>query len=218
MTSQTPDMQAVLERLDKLERQNRWLKRAGVPLLALVNLLVVGVGLYYFGFRFASGTLVVHKVMLTAPDGRVRGVLAVDNKWDEGIQTKDYYAGLEFRDEKGERKMSLFGTGIFLWQGDERTSLAFNGLDISNKKEKTQIMLNSRLFSYASGEGERQLVLYPHPQGINLTIHTGENECGIMTRRDQASMYVAGQGAELDVTADRTGTGIQRYSKRAASR
>ncbi|HMD84809.1 MAG TPA: hypothetical protein VKO18_08925 [Terriglobia bacterium] len=30
MTSQTPDMQAVLERLEKLERQNRTLKRAGL--------------------------------------------------------------------------------------------------------------------------------------------------------------------------------------------
>jgi hypothetical protein len=36
MTAQTPDLEAILERLEKLERQNRWPKRAGVAALVLL--------------------------------------------------------------------------------------------------------------------------------------------------------------------------------------
>ncbi len=38
ITSQTPELQAVLERLEQLERQNRRLKRAGLPLQRLAHL------------------------------------------------------------------------------------------------------------------------------------------------------------------------------------
>ena len=41
MTSQTPDMQAVLERLEKLERQNRRMKRAGAAALVPVDVFML---------------------------------------------------------------------------------------------------------------------------------------------------------------------------------
>ena len=41
MTSQTPDMQNVLERLEKLGKQNRRLKRAGLLALTAVGALLL---------------------------------------------------------------------------------------------------------------------------------------------------------------------------------
>lgn len=41
MTTQKPDLATVMERLERLERQNRWMKRAAAPLLALAGAVVL---------------------------------------------------------------------------------------------------------------------------------------------------------------------------------
>jgi hypothetical protein len=189
------------ERIEKLEarlvRNNLY-----ALALALVSLLVVGVGLYHFGFRFASRTLAAHKVILTAPDGRVLGVLGVDNEWDKGIQSKDYYAGLEFRDQKGDKKMTLFGNGLFLFEGDQHASLDFTGLTIRHKEGQIWLRPDMSIFSGHKG----RLVLLPHPSGYNLSITSDEgNEFGVVTDHDEASMYVTSTTWETDIIADKTG-------------
>jgi hypothetical protein len=205
------EVPALRERIEKLEarlgRNNRY-----ALVLALVSLLVVGAGLYHFGFRFASRTLVAHKVVLTAPDGRVLGVLGVDNEWDKGFQTKDFYAGLEFRDGKGERKMKLFGTGLFLFEGGQHVSLDFTGLQVTHKEG--QIWLTPKMFSFAGDKG--RLTLYPHPSGLDLSITSDEgNEFGVVTDHDEASLYVTSTTWETDLIADKTGTRFVRARKRA---
>ena len=139
-------------------------------------------------------------------------VLGVDNKW-AGIENKAYYPGLEFRDEKGEKTMSLFGTGISVWYRDQRSRLDFTGLEIGDKD--TGILLNPKLFSFQAKEG--QLLLLPHPSGVNLTIHNmSDNEFGVVTDADVASFYAASPKWELDLTADKRGTHVERSLKRKA--
>jgi hypothetical protein len=115
MTPLTQDMQAVFERLEKLERQNRWLKRVGV--LALVG---VGAGLF-IGYT----KLTQFNESLGHPVGRI---IAPNTIVAGTIQARD----LELRDPnehclahlysfKGEPKLELMdangnvraGLGVF---------------------------------------------------------------------------------------------------------
>jgi hypothetical protein len=89
MTSQTPDMQAVLERLENLERQNRRWKHLG-----LLFLLIAGSGflLTQVPRKALSAaptqavqaatydTLVVHRLELRDKAGKLRGIWTVDDK------------------------------------------------------------------------------------------------------------------------------------------
>jgi hypothetical protein len=57
----------ILERLEKLERENRWLKRSGVAAAALASLFVIlGVA------SPVPQTLTAHQILLTDSSGRVR--------------------------------------------------------------------------------------------------------------------------------------------------
>lgn len=57
----------ILERLEKLERENRWLKRGGMAAVALASLVVI------LGMASpAPQTLTAHQILLTDSSGRVR--------------------------------------------------------------------------------------------------------------------------------------------------
>jgi hypothetical protein len=75
MASQTPDTQAVLERLEKLERQNRRFKLAGVVALIALGALVL------MGQTQPEGrTIRAGEFDLVDASGRVRAKLGLDDK------------------------------------------------------------------------------------------------------------------------------------------
>ena len=198
--------EALRERLDKLENRlahrNTW---------TAVFLVLSGfvVGAISSCTRTTSDTIEARKIILKDPSGHTLAVLGVDNNWG-GLEAKNYYPGIEFRDEKGERTMSLFGTGLSVRYGDEQAQFSFTGLDIRDKE--TQILPNPRLFSFAAKQGA--VTLTPHPTGMNLTIQSAsDNEFGVVTDAESASLYTASPRWEADVSADKAGTHIVRGPK-----
>jgi hypothetical protein len=198
--------EALRERLDKLEKRlahrNTWMA---------VSLVLSGfvLGAVSSCTKTTSDTIEARKIILKDPSGHTLAVLGVDNNWG-GLEAKNYYPGIEFRDEKGERTMSLFGTGLSVGYGDQHAQLSFTGLDIRDKE--TQILLNPRLFSFAAKQGA--VTLTPHPTGMNLTVQSAsDNEFGIVTDAEFASLYVASPKWEADVSADKAGTHIVRGRK-----
>lgn len=181
----------IRERLDRLERRFKY-KNSRMAVFLVLSGFVLGTALSCM--QTTTDTIEARKIVLKDPSGHTLAVLGVDNKWD-GIESKEYHAGIEFRDEKGDKKMNLFGTGLFLHEGDQHSHLDFTGLAIEDKK--THILLNKYLFSFATGEGSATLM--PHETGINLTINNSEdNEIGVVADADAASMYVASPKWEAD--------------------
>ena len=191
----------MLER--RLARKNVW-----ILLSIVLNLLLVAAALYHFGFRFASRTLEANRILLTDPSKRVLAVLGVDNSWGN-VPLGSYYPGIEFRDKNGDMKMLLFGTGASFFEGDSHASFGFTGLSVSDKDG--QISLNPKIFSFMTAHG--QFMLFPHQNGLNLTLGNGENEFGVVTDSQLASMYVASRGWEFDVQADKNGAKFIRGKK-----
>lgn len=94
MTSQTPDMQAVLERLENLERQNRRLKRVGLAAAILASSLVM------MSQASPNRTVEAQEFILKDAGGRVRGVLTA----------KTGAPRLELRDANGIQAATLGST------------------------------------------------------------------------------------------------------------
>jgi len=197
--------QTLLKRLDKVEKHLTH-RKSWMPVLLILNGFVLGA--ISSCTRSTSDTIEARRIVLKDPSGHTLAVLGVDNKWD-GLEGKDYYAGIEFRDEKGEKKMSLFGTGLFVWQGNEHARLDFTGLEIGNKE--TEILLNKHVFSFATKES--QATLFPHATGLDLTVAASGNEFGVITDADEATMYAASPKWEIDIGADKNGTRIVRGPK-----
>jgi hypothetical protein len=203
-----------VERIERLERQLA-VTRLLILLSIGLNLLLVGIGLQHFGFHLASRTIEVRKIVLTDPAQHVLAVIGVDNNWD-GLPSKTYYPGIEFQDEKGERKMVLFGTGVYFAEGNNSANFGFTGLDFNDKKNGTDILLNGSIFSYSTDKA--QFILFHHPEGLDFTIGDGENNFGVNTGHNQVSMFVASPKGEFDITADETGARVQRSAKGQSSR
>lgn len=192
-----------LERLEKRSgSRNHWM-----AVFLLVNGFVLGA--ISSCTRNISNTIEAQKIILKDPSGHALLTLGVDNKWD-GFESKVYYPGIEFQDEKGEKTMRLFGTGLSVGYGDENARLGFLGLEINNKE--TQIRLNPNLFSFDSKDGTA--TLFTHPTGMNFTITgKGGNEVGFIADEDSGSVYAASPKWEIDVTADKTGSRLVRGRK-----
>jgi len=92
----TPDLQTILERLEKLERQNRRLKLAGV-----VALIAVGVFVLKGLMAPTSRTLRAQEFQLVDSSGKLMGKLGLDGKSPE----------LEFYNQKGLTTASLYAYG-----------------------------------------------------------------------------------------------------------
>lgn len=198
--------EALRARLDELEKRLTHRNTRMAVILVISGLLL---GAISSCTRTTSDTIVARKIILKDPSGHTLAVLGVDNTWG-GLEAKDYYPGIEFRDEKGESTMSLFGTGLSVRYGDEHAQLSFTGLDIRDKE--TQILLNPRLFSFAAKQGA--VTLTPHPTGMNLTIQSAsDNEFGVVTDSDSATLYTASPKWEADFSADKAGTHIVRGPK-----
>jgi len=198
--------EVVNERLDRLEKRMAYRNSRMAVLLILTGFAL---GAISSCTRSASDTIEARRIVLKDPSGHTLAVLGVDNKWD-GIEGKTYYAGIEFRDEKGEKTLNLFGTGLFVRNGDDHASLQFTGLQIGNKE--SEILLNHHLFSFAGKGGSATLI--PSQTGMDFTITSASNnEVGMLADGESATLYTASPKFEVDVTADKTGTHIVRGLK-----
>jgi hypothetical protein len=198
--------EALRERLEKLEKR---LARRNIWMAVVLILTGFVLGAISSCTRATSDTIEARKIVLKDPSGHTLAVLGVDNKWD-GVEGKTYYAGIEFRDEKGEKTLNLFGTGLFVRDGDDHASLQFTGLEIGNKE--SEILLNHHLFSFAGKGGSATLI--PSPTGMDLTITSvSNNEVGMFADGESASLYAASPKWETDVSADKAGTRIVRGPK-----
>jgi hypothetical protein len=203
--------------VDRIERLERQLSVTRLLILFSIglNLLLVGLGLQHFGIHLASRTIEVRKIALTDPTHHVLAVIGVDNDWD-GVHSDKYHPGIEFQDEEGEKKMGFFGTGVHFEEGKQLVNLGLNGLDINDRDKGMAAVVSGSELSYSSDKG--QFLLFPHGDGLNLMLGDGENYFGVNTGHKQASMYVASPKGEFDITADKTGTRIQRYAKGQSGR
>jgi len=198
--------EAISERLDRIEKRMAYRNSRMAVLLILTGFVL---GAISSCARPYSDTIEARKIVLKDPSGRTLAVLGVDNKWD-GVEGKTYYAGIEFHDENGEKTLNLFGTGLFVRNGDEHASLQFTGLEVGNKE--SEILLNHHLFSYAGKGGSATLL--PGPTGMDLTITSASNnEVGILADGESASLYAASPKWEMDISADKVGTHIVRGPK-----
>jgi hypothetical protein len=92
MTAQAPELAAVVARLEKVEQQNRKLKRVGVVVLALaVAGMVMGQAMP------RARILEAREFLLKDPAGKVRGTLSVDKAGP----------GLALVDENGKLRAAL---------------------------------------------------------------------------------------------------------------
>ncbi len=73
------------------------------------------------------------------------------------------------------------------------------------------VLVNGDTLSYSSDKG--QLLVFPHSNGLDLTLGDGENEFGVNTGHNEATMFVASRKGEVDITADESGTRIERVKK-----
>lgn len=113
MTSQTPDWQAVIDRLEKLENQNRRLKQIGAVVL------VLAVSFLLMGQAAPKKTVEANEFVLKDASGRVRGQLLMRllgpdlTLFDEngtplaGLGASAYGPGLYLNDEKGKTRALL---------------------------------------------------------------------------------------------------------------
>jgi hypothetical protein len=127
MTPQTPDMQAILERLKKLEGQNRRLKRAGVLSLVAVGMLVL------MGQATPkSQTIRAEKFVLIDTEGRARAEIAM------------LHGGpaLRFFGPSEEVQALFGGTGLSLFKRHTAVaSLSVSDLSFFTDKGKVVLLL-----------------------------------------------------------------------------
>jgi Bacterial Ig-like domain (group 3) len=193
-------------RIERVERR-LFVTRLAIVFSIGLNLLLVVLTLQHFGISLFNRTVEARKIVLTDPSHHVLAVLGVDNDWDN--VPSPYYPGIEFQDEAGEKKMGMFGTGLHFEEGKQMVNLGFTGLDI--KQNDATVVLNGSVFSYSTDKG--QFVVSRQDDGLDLTLGDGDNDFGVNTRDHQARMYVASPRGEFDITADKTGTTLQRYAR-----
>ena len=110
-----PDSEAIVARLEKLERENRRWRRIGIAALALVaGVVIVGAA------RPAPSTITAHQILLTDKAGNLRGRLtAIDGN----------FPSLTLYDGRGHAMLSVKGGG------------PQPGISIGDTAGKTRIML-----------------------------------------------------------------------------
>lgn len=206
MISQTPDMQVLTERLEKLERDNQRLKRGAVAGLVLIAALLALAALYTQG-RYISrvpDVVKAHELDVLDSAGRarisMRSVLAPVIRLDDsqgrqrvGIGIVKDQPDIDFEDSQGNTAMGLgvFGgrPDIYLddSHGKQRIGMTIAddkaGLGLSDSEGNTGIVMTV---------GRRPSVELTDSQGFSMdlgstettTVRTGE------TRRTSAASIV----------------------------
>jgi hypothetical protein len=197
MTPNT-DLQAIIERLERVERQNRTLKRAGVAALA-----VLGAVLFMGQALPSSRTLSADR--LTIEDPETHRVLLELGTEKSGTRN---YARLRFLGDDGKVSAQLNQSGIGFQYQDQSADLGFTGLSMEGRR--TSVLFNHDEFSYSSKRGGQLLLLPTVDGGMDLTIASSKNEFGVLAHSDEAAAFVASPRGSAEIGADAKGTWIAR--------
>jgi hypothetical protein len=148
MTSRTPDIQAVLERLEKLERKNRRLKQSGIVALLVLCAVVL------MGQAGPSRTIEATRFVLKDGEGRVRAELNLDEGFPKVI----------LRDKKGLPQVGLGGDDepyLALTNTKNFGAVALKfyqgspALELSNNKGFATVIGGTDLTTARTGESHR---------------------------------------------------------------
>ena len=216
MTSQTPDMQSVLERLEKLERQNRWLKRLGVLgfLVACAVLLMAQTKPQNVHFEKVEA----RQFVLRDAAGRARAYLDAQDS-PTGVAGLTLYGG----DGKLRAALTLQGNEpsvVFYDARGPRAGFSASGLTIrdTNLKLRLALQLYERGPSLNLYDGESEIVpgamLDLTDDGPRLMLYnTSDSSMAYLSAyRNQPSLrlideqkYMAALGTVDDLMAQRNG-------------
>ena len=151
MSSPTPDWTAVVERLEKLERQNRRLKQAGAVALILAAAVLL------MGQASPNRTVEANEFVLKDESGAVRGRFGMDESVD------GYVPQLELLDADGQRR---------IWLSERRGWPTLAMFDANGRKE---VDLRGSWSGYGpalqlESSGEHQVYLQTGPDGSSLAM------------------------------------------------
>ncbi len=192
MATHIPDLQAIAERLEKVERENRRLRRAGLAAL------VLGCAVLVMGQVRPARTIESSQFILKDANGRVRAQLTMDpaNR-----------PTLTLSDEKGHAVVSLIG-------GDDHPFLGLSGAG-----GEERVMLMASKDSYGLGiYGEPQgaaggtgvvLGVWKGIPGLTLYDERGKERAALQLARGQPTLVVSdpnGPRAVLGVLAGAVST------------
>jgi len=191
-----------LKRLEeKIARKNLW-----IVLSMLLNLVIVGAGLYLFGFRFWSRTIEAQNIVLKDPARRPVAFIGVGNNWG-GVRRQTYTPGIEFFDENGRQTMLVADSAISLRYEDHRSTLgAIQGLQISSINADARV--NNYLVSFHRANSD--MLLLSTNDGLKMSVKTGQNSGGIRTQADKATVFALTPKGEIDLVAEPGGTHMDR--------
>ena len=172
MALQTPDLQAIVERLEKLEAQNRRMKQAGaVALILAVAMVVMGQGP-------TSRTVEANEFLLKDANGKVRGrwslrahgpgfaLLDANDKERVALDVLDAGAGLTLSDASGRQRTHLVATvsgpGLSLTDANGKARLSVFTDDLANS---AGLVLHdekgNQPVRLTAGPGRAHLILFP---------------------------------------------------------
>jgi hypothetical protein len=156
--------------------------------------LIVLIGpVLYFGCQSVRGTTAGQEIVLSDPEGHARAKISASS--------------LEFFDARGERLSSLTGVGLDFTYKESHATFSPALIEFGNKD--TKFLVTGAILTYGHGWGTFSLI--PSEEGMSLTTRMKESQFGGLVQEGSASMFAASpQGGEIDITADQTGTRIDR--------
>ncbi len=129
-----PDFGVLLKRLDRLEEQNRWLKRAGAIVVTL------GCAAVLAGAAAPKKTLEAEEILLRGPNGETRAKLGMNDSGDA--------VRLSLLDRKGTPRAGLAVT-------NDGPILA-----LMDENERVRTHIDSKGMSILSAKGDNQLLIF----------------------------------------------------------
>jgi hypothetical protein len=174
MSIQTSDLHSLSERLERLEKENRALKRFGIGVLSLLAAALV------MGQARPERTVEAEKFVLKDASGRMRGEFGLDNSGTPA---------LAFYDESGTRGSDFREGDLMIPKKEGFTRMSSSGVMISNKEGHIELgTAGLRLKITSSGAeayGYTSLGMVPSLE------HEGVVGAGLTLQGDRGKGFVA---------------------------
>lgn len=192
------DLKVIIQRLEKVEQQNRTLKRAGVAALAALGaILLMG--------QASPSSRMLSTDRLTIEDPDTHRVLIELGTEKSGTRND---AHLRFFGDDGKVSAQLNQSGVGFQYQDKSADLGFSGLSLNGKDSFVQVLQDE--FSYTS-KGAEFLLVPTKDDGMDMVMSSGKNEFGVLAHSDEAAAYVASPRGSVELGADGQGTWITRH-------
>ena len=180
MNSQTPDMQAVLERLDSLERQNRRLKRVGVLALAFVGALAL------MGQASRPKTLEAEQFVIRDHQGRVRAEMGM---YEPEAGPRSLSPEVKLFDERGRSRVALaaYPLGPSLDFYDDKGNIRVELVHVDGTGPGIEILGPPGRGEQGHADGGRPGRLWPEPpEGAILKMDEGNKTGPVLDIMDRS--------------------------------